>query len=274
MSNEHRLRCEALVRTCRRCKHVFVSTEKLAPRNCPDCGEDRRCTRYVVSGYRFCEYHGGPNPRAGYYGKGNGLTGSGKGSTFPLTRLAAQYNSMAKNGKLLSNRAAIEVIDTRVMELAERIDLNEAPDRLQNLYKLWKKFMHARFHGEELEVLKLQRDIEAEFEAAYTDYAAWSQMFDALDLRRKMVESEVKIAKDLRAIWTAEQVYELMAQIFAAIMRHVQDPMLLQRLQYEFTRISGDGAVVDAERRERETDDEAGPDRVDQEEFLHPRDEE
>jgi len=157
---------------------------------------------------------------------------------------------------ILSNRKSIEIVRMRVDELLERIDANQAPDRLENLSRLWKKFKKARYQGSDLDVLSLEKELEAEFEAAYHDYAAWQQMMEVLDLDRKLVESEVKIAKDLHAILTAEDAYELVAEIFAVILRIEEDPLKLKRYQFELTRLVGDGSVVEAERSDGEVRDE------------------
>ena len=58
---------------------------------------------------------------------------TGSGSSFPLTRLAAKYNQMTGDGRVLSNRRAIEIVRMRIQQLAARIDLNEAPDRMARL---------------------------------------------------------------------------------------------------------------------------------------------
>ena len=94
-------------------------------------------------------------------------------------------------------------------------------------------------------------EIGTEFEKAYHDYAAWNQVFTALDLDSKMVEKEAKIAKDLHAILTAEDAYKLVAKVQAAIISSInQEPEVpdrvkahfLKRIEYEFTRIIGEGS--------------------------------
>lgn len=183
----------------------------------------------------------------------------GRTSKFPLIRLAAKYKSMQTDGRLLSNRHSIEIVRYRVGQLLERIDINDAPDRMMKLGKLWKKFSHARYHGDELEVVKLQKELDAQFEAINTDFAVWKQMFEALDLEKNLVESEVRIAKDLRAILTAEDAYEMIAKIFSIIMEVETDPRKLKRYQYEFVKLTGDGKVVEAEWEEERQAQEQEP---------------
>lgn len=177
---------------------------------------------------------------------------TGSASSFPLTRLAAKRNEMMKNGQILSNRDSITVLDRRMQELLERIDTNQAPNRLANLFKLWTRMGELEADRKYVEAIIVKKRIDEEFEKAYHDYAAWEQMFNVLDLRRKMVESEVKIAKDIQAMLTAEDAYELVADIFGVIIQAVNkfelDPKVLKYIQHELTRIVGDGSVVEAER--------------------------
>lgn len=202
--------------------------------------------------------HGGPVPARGWYGNGKAIV-TGEHSQFQIARLASKYNELTENGRFLSNQQSMEIIRTRIRQLAERIDLNEAPDRLAKLRDLWEDYSKASGKGDHLEALKVKVEIDNEFEAAYHDYMSWQQMFEALDLDRKMVESEVKIAKDLKAILTAKDAYELAAKLLAAIIEAATSLILdtnlrgkfLKRIQYEFARLIGDRSG---------TEDSSGPD--------------
>jgi hypothetical protein len=262
--------CKGLRTTCRKCGIRFKWGDKTNP--CPECGEVRNCGKPAVSGYGYCDLHGAPNPGHNYWGYGNLMTGNF--ASFPLTRLAAKKNEMIRDGQILSNRKSIDIIGRRVDELLERIDQNQAPDRLAVLFKLWEKYKTAQHKGDTLKELQAKSDLDDAFEAAYHDYAAWKQMFEALDLHRTMVESEVKIAKDMHAILSAEDAYELVADIFAVILRIEDNPKKLKRYQYELTRIIGEGSVIEAEASDPDDRDPGGPDPVDREEFLYSRDEE
>lgn len=200
---------------------------------------------------------------------------TGARSQFQLTRLAATYNEIQSNGRILSNRKAMDIIWARVQQLAERIDMNEAPERLQTLTDLWMEFREKERAGEGLEAGLIARKIDAEFEKAYHDYMAWSQMFKALEIHSKMTESEVKIMKDLHAIMTAEDAYELIAKVMAVFLRILQDdPKRLKEAQYELSRIVGEG--LDSRFGERGGTGAriTGSGGMDREAFPYPGDEE
>ena len=239
--------CKSLVRTCKGCEKRFDKNDKTNP--C-ECGVDRSCSKPSVPGYNFCSSHGGPSPSRNYWGKGRSMT-TGAGSSFPLTRLAAKYNQMKTDGRILSNRHSIEIIRHRVTQLIERIDANDAPDRLNKLQKLWNEMRELEFNNRDVEATLVKTQIDKQFEAAREDYLSWEQMFHALDLDRKMVDSEVKVAKDIQAILTAEDAYELVAKLLGSVIQVVDDPNQLKRIQYEFAKIVGDTPVgkesIDAE---------------------------
>jgi len=263
--------CHGLHTVCKVCGREFGKSREFE--SCPDCGTSRKCGRSAVPGYNFCPFHGGPNPTHDYWGAGTVMT-TGSGSRFPLTRLAAKKNEMARDGKILSNRKSIDILGRRIDELLERIDENRAADRMNLLYKLWEKYKDAEREDDELKVLKARSNLDDAFEAGYHDYQSWRQMFEALDLHRTLVESEVKIAKDLHAILTAEDAYELIAEIFAVILRVEDNPKKLKRYQYELTRIVGEGSVIETGSGDDEDRDGSGPGTVDREELLYTRNEE
>lgn len=191
---------------------------------------------------------------------------TGTKSNFPIMRLAAKYNQMQKDGRVLSNRKAIDVVDTRIVQLLERLDVEEAPDRLKKLNELWVEYCDYVKSGKTAEASSSMRRLDDEFEKIYHDYEAWKQMFDALDLRRKMVESEVKVLTQIKAIITAEDAYEMNAKMLAAVMRVIgEDPKKMKQVQYEFAKLVGDVGdnVAEAiiEDDERGDDEDRGQER-------------
>lgn len=166
---------------------------------------------------------------------------TGAGSSFPLTRLAARYNELRNNGQLLSNRRLVEIIDDRIVQLAGRIDVDEAPGRVSRLYAVWQEFKDAVEGRRDDDAFKAKMTLDIQFEKIYHDYAAWTQMFEAFDLRRKMAESEVKILKEIKGILSYEDAYELSAQLLAVTMRVIgDDPKKLKQVQYEYSRLIGE----------------------------------
>ena len=173
---------------------------------------------------------------------------SGNGSQHGLTRLAAKYNEMMRNGRVLSNRHSIAILRDRIETLIGRMDENDAPDRLNKIEKLWEDYKDKKDARMDAEAVVLRARIDEEFEKARTDFAIWNQLLQVLDLDRKMVESEVKIAKEIKAIMTAEEGVEMAARLLASVITAVgaaqiaeyDKGQLLKRVEYEFGRIIGE----------------------------------
>lgn len=235
--------CQAFLWNCPGCGKRFPHYHK--QETC-DCGYDLHCGNKAVPGYKWCANHGGPAPSRNFYGLGRGMT-TGEKSGFAISRLASKYIEMQKDGLYLSNKNAMEIIWARVQQLAERIDVNEAPERMLRLRKLWEEYKENLARGKIVESVVSKAEIDATFEAAYHDYMAWQQMFEALDLHKKMQESEVKILKDMQAIMTAEDGYEFVAKVMAVMIQVLQDdPKRLKQAQFLLNNLIGGNRVLDS----------------------------
>ena len=128
-----------------------------------------------------------------------------RGSDSRLMKIAEKYTEMLSNGRILSNRAAMEVLDGRVRQLAERIDLNDAPDRMGRLNALWQEFRDAYKNDKGSDMVVAVKKLDNEFEKAYHDYKSWEQLMQLFDLRRKLVDSEVKTIKEIKLdnVWSS-----------------------------------------------------------------------
>lgn len=259
------MKCKGLRTRCPNCKVKQVGKRE---ETCAACGADMHCTQNAVDGYTLCKWHGGPVPSRNFYGRG--VMGTGKASSFPLTRLAAKYNEQMSDGVLLSNRRTVELIDTRITQLLTRVDIDEAPDRLKDLRDKWEEYKTYSVGSPEYQ--QARWELDAIFDRVYHDYAAWRQIFEALDLRGKTTEREIRALKEIRAIMTAEDGYELAAKLMAAVIRVIgDDPKKIKQVQYEFARIIGESSdrtgeedVVDVGGGESEDRGTTGPGDMDQ----------
>jgi hypothetical protein len=105
-------------------------------------------------------------------------------------------------------------------------------------------------------MIVLIAQLDGEFKKARDDYAAWNQMMTALDLDRKLVDSEVKIYKEMKALLTAEDAHDLVAKMLSIILRvFPHEKKKLRQVQYEFVRLIGD-RPIDVQSTEVDEEDE------------------
>lgn len=159
-------------------------------------------------------------------------------------RLLEKFQAAEKDPELVSLRGALSMVKVRVFELIDRIDTGESPERWRQALEAWSDFKGKRNSMMESKAFAALDDI---MEAAYHDYMAWKQIFDALDLERRLSESERMRLKDMHQMMTAEDIARIVTQLQMAIIRIVDDPRKLKQIEHEFIRISGIGAVPGVE---------------------------
>jgi len=156
-----------------------------------------------------------------------------------LKDIAKKYQVILKNGTIMSNRYSVDLLDQRIGQLLERIDNDEAPERMAALYEIFQDVKRNKGKNEAAMYAALSA-MDVIMEAAYHDYEAWKQIMEILDTRRKLIDSEIKVVKDLKAILTAEQAKNMIAKLLAIIMDEIKDPKTLRRITYRFTRLIGE----------------------------------
>lgn len=113
----------------------------------------------------------------------------GKYSTILPDRLAAKYEDALRDRRLMSLRDAIALVDVEIGDTLQ--SLSDGKGDPASEQQVW---LHAR---------------------------------QALELRRKLVETEVKHLLMSGQMVTAEQVVALMAMLLASVDKHVNDPVVM-----------------------------------------------
>lgn len=177
---------------------------------------------------------------------------TGKNSKSQLARLSSKYLEMQKSGPLISNRAALSVLDERFLELFDRMEENYSPKRITKIIDAWEK-MKENLPGLKMwvkdrpEAQRAYNTLDSEVDKAYHDYEGWRQIGELIDLRQKVSSSEMRMLKDMKALISAEDAYELVAQLLAAVVKVLGDepngPKLIKAIHYEFAQILGEPIV-------------------------------
>ena len=124
---------------------------------------------------------------------------------------------------------------------------------MRNIVKLWEEFKTSfpnleKFIKSHPRTNRAFENLENEMTKAFHDYESWKQIFDALDVERKLSVDEIKILKEMRAILTAEQGVELVAKVVAIVVEENQDdPVRLKRITAKLGKLIGDRTAVSSE---------------------------
>lgn len=241
--------CKRLNRNCRACDAYYKPWHK--HENCTECGEPMRCRMPAVYGTKFCPKHGGGYPKS--RGTYPGVTlKTGKSSKFPINRLAASFIEATEDPELLSLREPLAVIHIRIQELLEKVNVEEAALRNRSVRDAFDEYKHYRRTNNEVKKSEAFLKLDTEMSLAYDEFRAWDQIFRAIEVRRKLSESEVKRLKEMHQFITKEEAYKFLAKVQAAVIKVLGDhPKLLKRIQFEFIQLTGDGDddVLEGRRR-------------------------
>ena len=187
------------------------------------CGAKNRqgepCQRWSLAGRNRCGLHGGKTPA----GPACANYRTGRYSAYVPERLRERYEAAEHDAELLSLRGEIALTDARLIDLLARVNTGESG-------QLWARLKKA--HGE-FKVYRLARDvpkmnmalakIEAFLDSAVQDHAAWAEIGELIEQRRRLTESESKRMVALQQMLSAEEAMTLAHRVIDIVTRHVTD---------------------------------------------------
>lgn len=181
----------------------------------------RFCPRWPVAGRKRCKTHGG---RA-LAGVAHPSWKGGRSKYVPQV-LAAKYADALADPKLLTLHHEIAVVDARIAGLLQSLQ-PKAPgaptanwtEALGHL-KAWTEATIAGKKGDAgAAILKLQ----ALLTAGAAEAGTWAALQEAIDLRRKLTESEARVEKDLQIMVRTDKFYQLIDLLVLAVKENVTD---------------------------------------------------
>lgn len=185
----------------------------------PRCGARNRqgkpCNRPPAQGANRCKLHGGASP------KGNALpqTKDGRYSKYLPTRLQARYQDLAQDENLLDLSQNVALIDVRISELAERIDVGDYGAGYTKLKRLHRRLVDAIRQQNTDEIGKTIRDMGDIIEGGSKDYAVWQQLLQANEQRRRVVTDIEKIRLQGERAVSLTELMLLITRIVSAFER-------------------------------------------------------
>jgi hypothetical protein len=186
----------------------------------------QQCRNAALRGVAVCRMHGGKTPR----GAGSVHFKDGRYSACLPVRLAAHYDEATHDPELLELRRDIALTDARMIDLLQRVDTGESGQLWRQAQAAMARFRRERAKGNIEAMQWALARIEQLITEGVEDYAAWQEVMDLIEQRRKLVESEQRRLTMAHASLTSEQAMTLLAQVVAAIQRHVPDKAVLSAI--------------------------------------------
>lgn len=193
-----------------------------------------QCKKFAVPGSSKCHYHGGKSPR----GIASPNTKHGRYSKHLPGRLLERYQESLADTELLALREEVSIVDARISDLLTRVESGESGKNWKDVQEAWKAYKVAEKANDADLKFMAHGEIEEAIAAGVTDYTAWTEVRQAIELRRKLVESERKRLVDAQQMITAEQAMLLITAVTDAVRRHVSDRDTLAEIQADVAKLT------------------------------------
>lgn len=186
------------------------------------CGAKTRggkpCDSWAMPNGR-CRMHGGKTPVAGALPQ----TTHGRYSKYLPARLAGRYQEAQADADLLALRDEVSLIDSRLADLLKRVDTHEAGHWWKELRQAHNEYQSAEKKADIPAMRHWINEWGRIAQVGLTDYAAWNEVYNVLEQRRKLVESERKRLVEMQQVITSERAMLLIAALVDVIKQHVSD---------------------------------------------------
>ena len=235
-SADDRPRCNAWLKRCRECNYKFGADEpKSEDYPCPECGTLRgRCTRAVKQeGLRCGQNHGGRTPK----GPASPNWKTGRYSKYLPTDLGERYAEFRSRSDLVSLRDELAMIDARLSELSEELAGlrdSEGEEAWGRAKRLFGRLKTAIDNKDGATVIAAMEALDSVFEQGRSDARIWDEMLSLMDKRRRMAETESRIATRERLVISVEEFNVLVARTIGIIKRHVANQDAIRAISDEF----------------------------------------
>lgn len=198
------------------------------------CGAKKRngqpCQQWPIKGRTRCRLHGGKSR----IGSGAGRYIHGRYSRCLPTRLAAAYEHATHDPQLLELRRDIALTDARIMDMLQRVDSGESGTLWRQAQAAMRRFTRKHARGNIDAMQRAFAQVQRLITQGAADYAAWQEVGELLEQRRKLCDSENRRLVQAHDMISAEQAMVLLAQVVEAIQRHVTDRTVLSAIAQEF----------------------------------------
>lgn len=195
----------------------------------------RRCQKLPTPGARVCYMHGSKS----LVGIANPAFKDGRKSKYMPTRMLDDLVAASSDPDLHSLREEITIIDARISDLIKRVDTGESGH-------LWKLLSEAQREVDRLEraganyaeeLTFARNEVRSLIIDGHDDYVAWQEVMDAIDRRKKLLESERKRMIEMKKSVDTDRVLALFGALMNVVKNRVDDRETLSHIARDAARL-------------------------------------
>lgn len=166
-----------------------------------------------------CYHHGGRS----LVGAASPTFRHGRWSKGLPKRIIERYDVAAGDQELLELREDIALTDAQITDRIGLVDSGESGAAWRALRKANRRVARARTRGDVDAMATALDEVTALIEAGTADRAAWADVNELLEQRRRFVDTEVKRLHALYQYVTTEEVMALVGALVELVRTHVED---------------------------------------------------
>lgn len=193
------------------------------------------CRNSPLVGRTRCKFHGGMNP--------TGIAApnykDGRYSPYVPKKLLDVYVDSLYDPHKLELNSEISLVEARLSELLQRVDRSVAYNQVEALRREYKVLKEALARGDLKGATFASDAYGTLLDEQYSDYAAWQEIINLVDQRRRLVESERKRLVEANLVVTSEEALRIVTGLLQAVKTYVTDKKVLANIQAEFTKLVG-----------------------------------
>lgn len=206
------------------------------------CGAQRKGKPgvYCQSTLRYpngrCRAHGGPSA---IIGPANQNWTGGRYSKYVPKRLRPDFDASLNDPDRLELAGQLAALDARFSELMRGLDTDNTDASYTDLPKKWEMMERAQLAGRQEHAMQLYMEIKAGLTLAARLQSTWAEMYDVIERRRKVVESERKRMLESAELLSIGQTMALVDQLQGAVFEIVKDRATLSAIAGAFAKTLG-----------------------------------
>lgn len=194
----------------------------------------RQCMLQAMFDKEVCRFHGAATPR----GMASPHYKHGRYSKYIPKRMLEDYLLNGQDKEILALQDDIALLDSRISDLLKRVDTGESGWLWSILKARMDDLKKAFADQDQKAVNEIIVDIQRIVSRGHSDYAAWRDVIDMLERRRRLVDTERKRLVEMQQSLTVEQALEYMYQLGRAVKDNISDVRLLSRIQARFQELT------------------------------------
>lgn len=187
-----------------------------------------------MKGKRVCMMHGGKTP----VGPAASQYKHGQYSKYLAGRILSRYEEALDAVQVDDQASQIAILDARLAELFDRLDHGESWQAWEEANEALKQFEEALRVNDQQQAGVWLAELKRAIRMGRNDYAAWHEISDHLEQRRKYVESERRQNEKAGLVFNLQEAGALIAAVLAALKKHVEDRATLAAITADIERLT------------------------------------